>query len=197
MRFIYGPIPPSETFKPSDAGWVPLDRSESDRFVIVASAMAMVPLAAGLLVLFSDDASTIMRFKADPRAFTVFIVSLLLLVPVHEFIHALAYGVPLHSRQLITGIWLSRFAWYVLYDAPLRRRRVLLMSAAPFTVLTTVGVLAVWLVPREWQVAAGFVLLIHTSLCTGDALVLWRLLNQVPKDAFIHNDGWRTYWGRI
>ena len=149
MRFVWGAIPPSETFQPTAAGWTRLSRNNSDTFVVIASALAMAPLMAGLLVLFSDGGASILRFREELAAFAIFISALLLLVPVHEFIHALAYRVPLGSRRLITGIWLSRAMWYVLYDAPLERSRVLLMLCAPFAVLTTVGGVVVLLVPAE------------------------------------------------
>ena len=196
MRFVWGPLPPSETFQPARAGWTPLSRVQSDTFVVVASAVAVAPLAAGLLVLFGDDGATVLRFKADLVAFTIFVAALLLLVPAHEFIHTLAYRAPLRSRRLITGVWLRRVMWYVVYDSPLARDRVLVMLVAPFVVLSAVGGVAVLLAPDEWRAAAGFVLLVHTSLCAGDAVVVGRLLTRVPRDALIHNDGWTTYWGR-
>jgi hypothetical protein len=36
--------------------------------------------------------------------------------------------------------------------------------------------------------------LLHTALCGGDAIVFWRLLSQVPRNALVHNYGWQTYW---
>lgn len=59
----------------------------------------------------------------------IIVLPLFLLLPLHELCHCLGYIVPLSSRSLISGIWLRHGVWYVVYDAPLQRKRVLLMLA--------------------------------------------------------------------
>jgi hypothetical protein len=123
-----------------------------------------------------------------------FLLLLLGLVPAHELIHAIAYRCQFRSRQLWFGIWPARMMAYVLYDAPLSRRRVLGMLAAPFFVLSVLPLAAIPFLPDPWSLCVGFFALLHAALCVGDAATILRLLRQVPPGAQVHNHGWQLYW---
>jgi hypothetical protein len=118
------------------------------------------------------------------------------MLPLHEFVHAIAYGQGLRSPHLLMGAWISRGMLYVVYDAPLLRERVLLMSCAPFLVLTLIPALVLpWLAwPPALLAILWFFVLLHAAVCTGDFLVCQRLLARAPRGAWIHNYGWTTYW---
>ena len=194
MKMVLGPIPTSRTLRPVVGIWTPLSNSDSASFTALATSLAMVPVVIGLLVLFSDNAATILRFREDKVHFGVFVACLVMLVPMHELIHAVAYFKPLRSPQMVVGVWPRRCMCYVVYDEPLPRFRVLLMSISPFLILTCVPALVLFWIDPPFRSAVAFVVLVHTSLCAGDALVVWRLLAQVPPGALVHNDGWTTYW---
>lgn len=194
MRFINGPIPESRTFDPVAAHWTPLRTPESRRFVTVAMLSSAPFVVAATMLLLHDAPALRTLFRLQPWILLSFVLLLLMLVPVHEFIHALAYGRSLRSPNLIMGVWLQRGIPYVLCDEPLPRRRVLWMLAAPFGVLT---VLPLALVPWLSGPALScvlFISLLHAALCVGDAATLLRLLRQTPPGARVHNQGWQTYW---
>ena len=45
---------------------------------------------------------------------------------------------------------------------------------------------------RARNTAAGIVTLVVVAALV--AVVIWRLVTQVPRNALVHNGGWRTYW---
>lgn len=194
MRFINGPIPESRTFDPASAGWTPLGKPDARRFVVVAM-LCTVPFVLAATILFLHSAPELRPvFRDQPWSLPLFLLVLLVLVPAHEFIHALAYGCGLRSPNLIMGVWPKRGIPYVLCDEPLPRRRVLVMLAAPFVVLTVLPLLAVPLLSGVLLSCVLFFSLLHAALCVGDAATFLRLLWQTPPEARIHNQGWETYW---
>lgn len=194
MRFIRGPIPPSETFDPVAAGWNPLRAADSRRFTIVALFCTIPFLLAAVALFFRAAPSLRPIFHGHLWSLLVFLLLLLLLVPAHELIHAIAYRCRFRSRQLWVGIWPERAMAYVLFDAPLPRQRVLAMLVAPFFVLTVLPLVVMPFLAAPWSQCAGFFALLHAALCVGDAATIQRLLRQVPAGAQIHNHGWQLYW---
>ncbi|MCA9071561.1 MAG: DUF3267 domain-containing protein [Planctomycetaceae bacterium] len=194
MRFVLGPIPPSETFAARALDWTPMISSNELRWANVTSVVGLLLfLVAGCLCLqraaFSPD--------VEPWLLVGAIVLTAVLIPLHEFFHCLGYLVPLHSRKLITGIWLARGIWYVVYDSPLPRGRVLLMLAAPFLFLSCLPCLAFPFLSGSRSWLLGYVVLMHVALCVGDAITFFRIGVTIPKGALIQNCGWKTYWSPL
>jgi hypothetical protein len=136
MRFVLGPIPPSETFDAKAAGWTPMVSSADLPLTKVISLVGMIGfILAGYWclpqVIISMEMSS--RLKIAALAAMPFF----LMIPLHEFCHCLGYLVPLTSRSLISGMWL-RQGFYIVYDSPLQKARVLLMLAAPFALLSRI-----------------------------------------------------------
>ena len=109
LRFVIGPIPPSETLDPKDSGWTPMVSSHElpwARFLSLAGMLLL--LVAGFLALqqaaLADD--------VNPWLLVSVIAATLLLVPCHELSHCIGYFVPIRSRRLVTGICPELGAWY-------------------------------------------------------------------------------------
>lgn len=198
MRFICGPIPPSQAFDPKEKGWRPLDDADpgARRFATIGSLMTVPFIAAAAWVVLGSHSEVRAFLRSSPLHLAEFLVLLAVLVPVHEFIHAVAYLKGMRSPRLIMGAWMRRGMFYVIYDAPMPRHRVLLMSAMPFLLLSVLPAICLpWLELRHELLALGwFLVLLHTGLCTFDFLASWRLFFRVPRGAWIHNNGWTTYW---
>lgn len=195
MRIQYGHPQPSRTFDPAAAGWTPLSGQDSRRFVFIALLLSLPGIVAASVMTFQWAPAWKVLLSAHAWGFPAFVLALLLLVPVHEFIHALAYRCGLRSPDLVLGLWPQRGLVYVLYDAPLPRRRVLAMLAAPFLLLTVLPLSLLGLVPAEARSLAAFFIVIHASACSGDVLTLVRLWTQAPPDSLIHNQRDVTFWG--
>jgi hypothetical protein len=98
--------------------------------------------------------------KAEPMLCSAYLLALILMVPVHEFIHALAYGRGIGSPHLTVGFWPSRGFGYALFDSPMPRNRVLGMLVAPFLTLSLLPLLCLlWLQGAAWTLVLIFALL--------------------------------------
>ncbi|MBL9134392.1 MAG: DUF3267 domain-containing protein [Verrucomicrobiales bacterium] len=188
MRWVLGPIPPSNCLDPEAAGWERL-RSPTVRWAILRAALGMIPC-------FGAAAYALFR-AAGETPIGVFLAALILpalIVPVHEVAHMIGYGVDPRSTSLITGIWPAHGIWYVLFDGPLRRDRVLFMLAAPVLLVSVPLGLAAVVVggPSGWLLT--YLAAMHTALCIVDVGTFVRILRQVPRCAWVHNQGWNTYW---
>lgn len=188
MRFIWGPIPPSKCFDPETADWCLLRSPPVERAVLQAAfGMAPCLMAAGLALQRAADGLTV-------TAFLIFLLLPAVLVPVHELVHLVGYLVNPRSPHLLTGIWLAHGIWYVVYDTPLPRGRVLLMLAAPFVALSVPLGLVAAVKGGSYGWGLAYLALMHAALCVGDFASLLRVVKQVPPGGFVHNNGWGTYW---
>jgi len=198
MRFVCGPIPASQVGAPREEGWQPLGGADRDagRFAGLAALLSIPFIAMAVWLLLSARSEIRALLRAEPQLLMVVLGLMVLLIPLHEFIHALAYFKGLRSPRLIMGAWIEKGMFYVVYDAPMARHRVLWMSVMPCLLLSVLPGIAVLCLPlrHEWMILSGFLILIHTALCTGDFLVWWQLGFKVPRGAWILNDGWTTYW---
>ncbi len=199
MRFVFGPVPASRTFNAQQHGWTPLTNSSATRLSTRAAVMAVATVACANAILAAAGPGLWLRLRSDPVLLGAFIVTLAALVPLHELTHAVAYGGRLLDRELIMGVWPAKGLCYVLYDAPLRRGRLVWMCAAPFLLLSVLPLVVLAFVPRGDGSVRALVLfgvVMHAACCMTDLLVIGRVLRQVPRDAFVHNQGWQTYWSR-
>lgn len=194
MRFVWGPIPPSRVLNPQAEGWTPLRESGPGRFTALALLVGLpFTLATAFLLVDRQDGLRGL-FRDDPLAAGLFLGSVLMAIPMHEAIHALAYGQGLRTPHLILGFHTRGMLPYVLFDSPLARGSVLRMLIAPFVALSLLPLLALpYLHGTAWTLVLAFCSL-HAAMCGGDAVVVWRLVAQVPRAGLVHNNGWQTYW---
>ena len=191
MRFVLGPIPPSETIDAAASGWTAMTSSFELRWVRITSVASMLAL---LIVGFFALQRAAYAQDLIPWFLVGVIASTLLLVPLHEFCHCLGYLVPLRSRKLITGLWPALGAFYVVYDSPLPRWRVLLMLAAPVVCLSVLPCMIYPFVTGSNAWALTFLVFVHASLCVGDTITFIRICVNIPPGSLVHNCGWTTYW---
>ena len=113
MRFIYGPIPSSQTFDPKEEGWTPLGGTDGDasRFAVIASLLSVPFIVPAVWVLLSSRSEIRGFLLGNPLYFVAFLILLVALIPVHEFIHALAYLKGLRSPRLMMGAWIHNNGW--------------------------------------------------------------------------------------
>lgn len=190
MRFVLGPIPRSRIFHPEKNGWTRLREPTSGVFALQALLLSLPFLIPAFAIL--PGLRGLGHFH--PLALFTLVLLLVLMIPIHETIHALLFPGGLGSRHLIIGAWMRRGLCYVVYDSPLSRNRILTMLAMPFVTLSVLLILMVVFTPTEWRRIGILTLLIHTSVCTGDFATMTRLLRQTPNHALVLNDGWATWW---
>lgn len=111
-----------------------------------------------------------------------------LLVPVHEFIHVLAYK--------------SQGALHTSYDANLKKfyflavadkfvankKEFLIVALAPIVVISTIFVVLLFFTSPLWTVTVLGALLVHTALCSGDFGMLSYFDFHKDKDVVTYDD---------
>ena len=194
MRLVYGPIPPSRVLNPLAAGWTPLREWTPGRLSVIATLAALPIVSAAVMLLLDHRAEMREDFRTRPLAGGMFVAALVLMVPIHELMHALAYGRGVRTPHLILGVWPSRGLCCALYDSPVPRDRVLVMLAAPLVVLSVLPLVCLPWLDDSMRLLVVTFCMFHAGTCGGDLIVFSRFISQIPRMAVVHNYGWQTFW---
>jgi hypothetical protein len=126
------------------------------------------------------------------------LLSIPLLIAVHELLHAAVHPQGGRSPATVIGAWPSRLLFYAHYCGPLSRDRFLAVLLMPLVVITLLplGIAASgWLPPAAVAVLAWFSCWNALFAC-GDLVGFALIACQVPRRALVQNQGWRTFWKR-
>jgi hypothetical protein len=112
---------------------------------------------------------------------------LLLILPIHESIHALVFkvlgapevGFGYSIKSLIVYAYAQRFVMTL--------RENLLVAVMPFLVITTALVL-VWIVWPSWGMIWGIILFMHTMACIGDYVLVRYSIKNRHRAMFTYDD---------
>lgn len=198
MRFHYGAVPEDVDFHPEAEGWCDIHEPGPIMLQVLA-----VPVAIGLLLIWGvlvfvfariNPFGLQMHENADAAALCLTGLGLIIvLIPLHELLHALVHpGWGLSSGTII-GLWLSKGLFYAHYGGSMSRNRFLLILIMPYLVL---GVLPIILM-GIWPMATLFFLLFSlwgSVLACGDLVGVGLILFQIPNSSAVRNKGWKTYW---
>jgi hypothetical protein len=192
MRLHYGAVPENKAFIPEAEGWHNVRELSP-----IATQFIAIPVAIGLLfiwrvclVLFQPAA-----FSSQTSRIEINIGSLLLLllIPAHEFLHALVHpGWGLSSKTII-GLWLSKGMFYAYYEGEMSRKRLLLVYITPFIILGMLPTILIAAIPELMQSLLWSSLFGSVSAC-GDLVGAGLIFFQIPRSAIVRNKGWKTYW---
>jgi hypothetical protein len=207
MRFHYGPIPEEAGFEPESQGSAGIREPKPLLMNVLAipAAFLMLGLMFGLLSLVWEGGPQVIWRVSEgesPPSFLLILATILLSVPLHELLHALAHPKLGRSSNSILGLWLSRGLFYAHYEGEISRNRFLAILAMPFLILSLLPVIiialfsasgsTILLVPRYLVI----VVLVNGVLSSGDALGFTLILSQIPGSAVVRNKGWQSYWKR-
>jgi hypothetical protein len=167
-----------------------LVEEEPSRFAARALLLAAPLLIASFVFLLYSKAF----LRSNPAALISLLTFYAAMVPLHEVLHAVCYPGGLLSEHLVIGAWPRHGLFYVLYDGPLPRWRLLVMLAAPLAIFSVGLGGAILAAPNGWRPILAQMLLVHTAICSGDCLTIVRIVGQVPPGSLVHNSGWKTYW---
>jgi hypothetical protein len=205
MRFVLGPPPDADGFHPDESGWRKL-REPSSYALIALGSLIGVPVGIAFAYLWSQVELYPLSIRMNlslfgswaPVAGLVVLAFLalaffLLLIAIHELLHALAclkFGL---SRETVIGCWPSRMMPYAGPLGEMPCWRYLVMALAPFLVLSVLPLLIAAFVERTPSTLA--ILSTVNALCSGGDLVLVAVIaSQIPLRAAVRNKGWSTYW---
>ncbi len=125
--------------------------------VIVTAGLFGVGLAKGKIALASGVAHFAMGFGF-----------VLLLLPVHELLHALAYRL-LGAKNTSFDMNLKKFYFMALADKFVANRLELaIVALTPFAVISLTLTGLAFITPIDWAITIFATLILHTSMCCGD-----------------------------
>ena len=188
MRFSLGPPPEDDAVRNEGDTWQPLKEPSRLRFQVLAVFAALAVTIGIALSLLARDS----RLIADISWPTVMLL-IVLIVPVHEFLHAVCFKGGFMSRRVVFGFYAKAFAFYAHYRSPVTRRRYITISLFPFLVLTVTPLLIVTLLRAECRYLVE-VILANGTASAGDILTVIFVARQAPKESILINSGTRTYW---
>jgi hypothetical protein len=202
MRFHFGAVPDDPHFYPEAEGWSPIREPGPwmIQFIAMPVSFVLIVLSGGLLylvfpreLLFSQPLPA--SLLCAPTWFWMFI----LLIPIHEFLHAVCHPGWGFSSNSVIGVWPSKVLVYAHYEGMMSRNRFLLTLAMPYIVLglvpiPIVAVSEVFGLTSLTAVALTYLSLIGSVLACGDAVGFWVVSLQIPSSAIVRNKGWKTYW---
>lgn len=91
-----------------------------------------------------------------------------LLVPLHEYIHVLAYKSQ-GATNTSYGANLKKFYFMALADKFVANKQEFeIIALAPFAVITTITTILLFIVNTNWILTLVGILLAHTAMCSGD-----------------------------
>jgi hypothetical protein len=98
-------------------------------------------------------------------------VGFLLLLWVHELLHAVAYWIVGAKKVRFVVVWDKGIAYTIAPDFVASGREITWLALFPFAVITPVLV-AGMVVLAEWKTLVAFTLLLHTTACLGDFAIV-------------------------
>ena len=188
LKLRIGP-PPENATVVGDGSWKPVsgyDATRAGALRMLSVGLACMLIAIGLWTALVPGSLPI----AWPSVKSTLLV-LFVLVVVHEALHLLAFpgaGV----GNAVAGIWPAKGAAYVQYTLPAHRRRFVLATLTPVSVLS-VGVLVAALSGVQVPVALQWASVLNAFGSGADLLVVYSLMQQSSPSALVLESAQKLY----
>lgn len=128
------------------------------------------------------------RFSTEFAYFSYGSISTLILIPLHEYIHALAYKY-VGAKNTSYDMNLRKFYFMAMADkfvANAREFKVVILT--PFITITAICVLIYFLAVGYWKYFILGIFFTHTLFCSGDFGLLNYLEYNKSKDIYTYDD---------
>ncbi|MBN2424787.1 MAG: DUF3267 domain-containing protein [Calditrichaceae bacterium] len=185
MRFILNKFPDDENFQP-DEDWTPLKES-ANLWIVQLQAIPFMIVNVTLMVLFMRLIGV--NFELNTM---IMLISFLIFMPIHEFIHALFFPEKLWSKNVFFGFTFKGFAPFAAYIGEMKRNTFIKVLLAPFIIITLLGFLYLIIFGRNELIE--HIIVFNALGSCADCLCVFLILRQVPQYAKVRNKKIRTYW---
>ena len=185
MRFILNKFPDDENFQPNEE-WILLKES-SNLWVIQLQAVPFMIINIALMVVLMQLIG--IKFELNT---TTMLISFLIFMPIHEFIHALFFPENLMSKNVFFGFTFKGFAPFAAYIGEMKRNTFVKVLLAPFAIITLLGFLYLIFLGRNELIE--HIIVFNALGACADCLGVFLILRQVPKYSIVRNKKIRTYW---
>ena len=188
MRFHLGAVPETPDFTP-DAPWRPMHEPTPWVMQLLALPVGIVAcVAVGVLWLLLTPLGNV-PFDSPGTM----LGACALIIPIHELIHAAVHPRAGGSDDSILGFWPSRLLFYAHYLGELSRSRFISILLMPLLIISFVPLVVCAIAGGSSGVLA-FSSALNALLACGDLLGAGLVIFQVPRDAIVRNQGYRTFW---
>ncbi len=123
---------------------------------------------------------------------------LILAIPFHELVHALATPAWGLSDRTVIGLQRGKglLLPYMYYEGSQPLWRMLFAGLAPTLVLTILPVLVLLFTPLDGSRAPnlGFLAFFNAAISGGDLVILFWIATHLPMRATVQQDGWGLLW---
>ncbi|MBS4537100.1 DUF3267 domain-containing protein [Clostridium sp. D2Q-11] len=178
-------------------GWNTLKEPDSIRKMILYSIPFMIiNIAITILMInivspFTLEEFGIMESGVEITLNFFHLLGLILMTSIHELMHLVF--VPNFIRSDKTYIGLTLFEGFVHTEEKVKRNRFILISLAPFVILSII--LPLVLVPLGLLTTSLKVyMILNAAGASVDVLNILLIYPQVPSKALITNNGIKSYW---
>jgi len=188
VRFIVGEMPKNDEFNVED--FIEIVEPSKSTFQSIGAALSLI---LGLLFFALWQLSGVFQgVDLSVKIIFVFVATMLLAIPIHEIFHAIVYPLD-DTENMVFGFWPDMAAFYAAYDGELTRDRWLVVYLAPFVLMSVLPLLLHWTfgIASSWLAMLS---IINAAYASGDLIATYFICSQVPRDAYIQNNGWTTYW---
>jgi hypothetical protein len=185
MRFVLNKFPDDETFHPNEE-WTPLKESTNLWLIqLQAVPFMIVNVVTMLLIMRLIGIDFVLNTGS-------MLISFLIFVPIHEFIHALFFPENLWSKNVFFGFTFKGFAPFAAYIGEMKRNTFIRILLAPFIIITVLGFLYLVVFGRNELIE--HVVVFNALVSCADCLGVFLILRQVPANSVVRNKKIRTYW---
>lgn len=189
MKFLFNKIPEDKNFNPRD-GWITTNKC-INRILSVLVLCLNVLIVICLFKIFNLNLN-ILNHNLSGNVLWAFITFIIIVIPIHEILHALFCPCKLTSNNLYLGIIPKKLIFFTYYSEIISKKRYVIVSIMPFLIITILGIFLAKLFPIS-NIFKILILYNATGSCM-DILNALIALFRVPRNAVIKNKGTRLYW---
>lgn len=154
-------------------------------YLVLIIIFFILQWSAFLYGIFANDMNTISLLK---QFLYGLIISLTIVIPLHELIHALGYFL-LGARKIRFGAVLKHFAFYaVADDFVVNRNAFIFLALSPFIIVSLLNLLGFVLVHGYASYTYISVLFFHATMCAGDFALLSYFEFHRDKELYTFDD---------
>jgi hypothetical protein len=195
MRFHLGSIPDSPDFVPDDS-WKQF--IEDEKLSIWQWQLKALPLAilnliivTILWIVFTDFEKFILDITF-PLPILKSLFTLMCVLIVHEFLHAICFPEALRSSQVIIGFWPAQMLVYTKYIGAVKRNRFLIFLSIPFFVISILPIIFAS-ISKTTNLWMTYISILNAFLASGDVLTIFEIF-KLSSGTELRTHGTKLFW---
>lgn len=188
-RFRLGPPPTDDTISEEEDSWRLVREPSTLTLGILAICVALIIAACISLAVSLAIGPSHMASVSWPLV----ILFILLIIPIHELLHAVGFEDGLASNRIVFGFYPKLFACYAHYIGHIPRSRFILIAALPFLILTIIPLAMVAVFCLDY-VHLTEAIISNGLASAGDILTIVFIFRETPPQSILTNSGMKTYW---